>query len=122
VQAGRWIAGLGVAGLSCWLLFRDLDWQAVAAALGSAHYRWVTAGVLAIIATFFTRAQRWRALLWQSEVRLRPAMTALLVGQVVNLALPMRSGDVMRAAGLADAERGCGARSVDQPREGNRRG
>lgn len=108
VQVGRWVVGLGVAGLSCWLLVRDLDWQAVAAALGSADYRWVTAGVLAIIATFFTRAQRWRALLWQAEVCLRPAMTALLVGQVVNLALPMRSGDVVRAVWIGP-EKGTGA-------------
>ncbi len=108
VQAGRWMVGLGVAGLSCWLLFLDLDWQAVAAALGSADYRWVTAGVLAIIATFFTRVQRWRALLWQSQVRLRPAMTALLVGQVANLALPMRSGDVVRAVWIGP-EKGTGA-------------
>jgi hypothetical protein len=74
-----------------------LNWQGVAEVLGSADYRWMVAGVLAIVATFFTRARRWQSLLWQSDVRLRPAMTALLVGQVVNAALPMRSGDVVRA-------------------------
>jgi uncharacterized membrane protein YbhN (UPF0104 family) len=99
--------GLGVAGLSCWLLTRDLDWQAVVSALGSADYRWVIAGALAIVGTFFARARRWQALLWQSKVRLLPAMTAILVGQVVNMALPMRSGDVMRAVWIGP-ERGTG--------------
>ncbi len=104
----RWIVGLGVAGLSCWLLARDLDWKGVTGALSSADYRWVIAGVLAIVATFFTRAWRWQALLWQSRVGLRPALTALLVGQVVNLALPMRSGDVVRAIWIGP-EKGIGA-------------
>jgi len=96
-RAARWVIGLSVAGLSCWLLARDVDWQSVVSALCTADYRWVIVGILAIVATFFTRAWRWQALLWQSNVRLQPTMTAILVGQVANLALPMRSGDVMRA-------------------------
>lgn len=97
VQALRWLAGLAVAGLSIWLLIRDLDWPGVERALATADYRWVAAGVVAIVATFFTRALRWRALLWQSRLPMRPAVSAILVGQVVNLTLPMRSGDVVRA-------------------------
>jgi len=107
-QAGRWIAGLGVAGISCWLLVRRLDWRDVATALGSADYRWAVAAVLAIVGTFFTRTWRWQALLWQSKVRVRPALTALLVGQVVNQILPMRSGDVVRAVWIGP-ERETGA-------------
>ena len=96
-RAARWIVGLGIAGLSCWLLARELDWQGVSGALGTADYRWVIVAILAIVATFLTRARRWQALLWQSEVRLRPAVTALLIGQALNMTLPMRSGDVVRA-------------------------
>ena len=107
-RAVRWAIGLGAAGLSCWLLVRDLDWPAVRSALTSADYRWVIAGTAAIVATFFTRTRRWQALLWQSKVRFRPALTALLVGQVVNLALPMRSGDVLRAVWIGPEE-GTGA-------------
>jgi uncharacterized protein (TIRG00374 family) len=75
-----------------------MDWQSVTEAFARADYRRVIAGTMAITATFFTRTWRWQALLWQSTPRLRPTLTALLVGQVVNAALPMRSGDVMRAA------------------------
>lgn len=96
----RWALGLGVAGLSCWLLVRELEWQAVVDALQETDYRWVAGGVLFIVTTFYTRARRWQALLWQAPVSLRGAMTALLVGQVVNMALPMRSGDVARAMWL----------------------
>ncbi len=97
----RWVLGLGVAVLSVWLLARNVEWTATLAALRSADYRWVALAVLAIIATFFTRTARWQALLWHTHVPARPAMTALLVGQVVNLALPMRSGDVVRAMWIA---------------------
>jgi uncharacterized protein (TIRG00374 family) len=108
VRVARWIAGLAVAGLACWLLSRDLDWDGVVAALAGADYRWVGLGALAIVGTFFTRTWRWQALLWNGHVPLRPAMTALLVGQVVNHALPMRSGDVARALWIG-SEAGTGA-------------
>lgn len=100
-RIGRWAVGLGVAGLACWLLARELDWRGVGLALGRADYGWVAAGALAIVATCLTRSWRWQALLWQSRTRLRPTLTALLVGQVVNMALPMRSGDVARAAWIS---------------------
>ncbi|MFN3761911.1 MAG: lysylphosphatidylglycerol synthase transmembrane domain-containing protein [Anaerolineae bacterium] len=101
MEAGRWMVGFGVAALSLWLLARDLDWSSVWQAFGAADYRWVAAGAAAIVGTFFTRTRRWQALLWHTRVPARPAMAALLVGQVVNLALPMRSGDVARAAWIA---------------------
>ncbi|MBC7226455.1 MAG: flippase-like domain-containing protein [Thermoflexales bacterium] len=100
-RAGRWVVGIGISLLALWLLAREISWPAVLEALRSADYRWVAAGVVAIIATFLTRTRRWQALLWHTRVPTRPAMTALLVGQVVNLALPMRSGDVARAAWVA---------------------
>lgn len=102
--AVRWALGLGVAALSCWLLVRELEWQAVVAALTETDYRWVVAGGLMIVGTFYTRTRRWQALLWQARVSLRAAMTALLVGQVVNMALPMRSGDVVRAMWIGPEE------------------
>ena len=97
----RLFLGLTVAVLSIWLLARDLDWFNVLRALTEANYCWVVVGVVAIVATFFTRALRWKALLWNSYLPLRPAITAILVGQVVNLALPMRSGDILRAIWIA---------------------
>lgn len=96
-QILRWTLGLGLTALSCWLLLRNMDWPAVWAALRTADYRWVTGGVAAIIATFFTRTWRWQALLRPASIGFRPAMTALLIGQVANTALPLRSGDVARA-------------------------
>jgi uncharacterized membrane protein YbhN (UPF0104 family) len=104
-KVARWAVALSVTGISCWLLVQDVDWQNVAHAFTNANYRWVVVGASAIIATFLTRTRRWQALLWQSTPRLQPTMTALLIGQVVNLALPMRSGDVVRAAWIGPERR-----------------
>lgn len=101
-QVWSWIIGGGVAALSIWLLTRELDWAQVGLALRNAEYVWVALGAAIIVGTFFSRVWRWQALLWQARLSWLPAMTALLVGQVVNLALPvMRSGDVARSVWIA---------------------
>lgn len=104
----RWAIGLAVAALSVWLLARDLDWQALWTALHSADYRWVAAAVLVTLASYATRTWRWQGLLWQTPIRFWTALRALLVGQVLNVALPLRSGDVARALWVR-SERGSGA-------------
>jgi hypothetical protein len=96
---------LGITALAVWLLVRELEWEAVVSALRSANYRWVALGMLAIVGTFFARAWRWQALLCaNADLRLLPTMTAILVGQVVNTALPMRSGDLARAMWVGQEE------------------
>lgn len=97
LQLLRWIFSLGVMLLSVWLLIRELDWAQVLAALQAANYTWVVVGVLAIVGTFFARVWRWQALLCRTGLPFWPALTALLVGQVANLVLPMRGGDLVRA-------------------------
>lgn len=105
-QVLRWILSLGVMVVSVWLLIRELDWAQVRGALQTADYTWVLVGVLAIIGTFFARVWRWQALLWRADLRFWPAMTALLVGQVANMVLPMRGGDLVRAMWLRPERNG----------------
>jgi len=112
----RWVLSLGVMILAVGLLIRELDWAQVLGALRAAHYAWVIVGVLAIVGTFLARVWRWQALLWHSHLDFWPVLTALLVGQVANLVLPMRGGDLVRAmwvrpepGGGQDAARAAGA-------------
>ena len=97
MQVFRWVLSLSVMVISVWLLARELDWTQVSGALRTADYTWVAVGVLAIVGTFFARVWRWQALLWRANLRFWPAVTALLVGQVANMILPMRGGDLVRA-------------------------
>jgi uncharacterized protein (TIRG00374 family) len=96
-RLGRWIVGLSLAALSFWLLARDLDWRAVGEALQQADYRWVGLGILGIVATFFARTWRWSALLGIPQASFHATLTALLLGQTLNMLLPARAGDVGRA-------------------------
>jgi hypothetical protein len=89
-----------VAVLAAWWLVRDLDWEAMVGALRQADYRWVAVGVLAIVATAWTRTWRWEALLVPTRVRFYPALKALVVGQAVSIFVPLRGGDVVRAVWL----------------------
>jgi uncharacterized protein (TIRG00374 family) len=113
LQVLRWVLSLGVMFLSVWLLIRELDWAQVLGALRTANYTWVIVGVLAIVGTFFARVWRWQALLWRADLRFWPAMTALLVGQVANMVLPMRGGDLVRAMWVRPE------RAVEQDTEGD---
>lgn len=115
----RWLAGLAVAALAVWLLARNVDLAAVWAVLGRADLRWAAVGAAAILATALTRARRWQALLAPPAPRFRPVLTALLVGQALNMVLPLRSGEVVRAAWLgaepqADAARALGSIALEK--------
>jgi len=121
MQVLRWVLSLSVMVVSVWLLARELDWAQVNGALRTADYTWVAVGVLAIVGTFFARVWRWQALLWRADLRFWPAITALLVGQVANMILPMRGGDLVRAMWVRperntkqDTERGV-EQSVTRP-------
>lgn len=93
----RWGGGLLVSIASIWLLVRRLDGVGVRSALAVADYRWVVAGSVVVVATIFTRYRRWQVLLNWPCLPGRTVLTALLVGQVVNLVAPARSGDLVRA-------------------------
>lgn len=93
----RRTVGFVIAGVAIWWLVRDFDGPAVVNALRRAEYRWVLVAVAAIVATAWTRTRRWQLLLRPYAVRFFPAFHALLMGQVANLVLPLRGGDVTRA-------------------------
>ncbi len=110
----RWIFSLGVMVISVALLIRELDWAQVLGALRAADYTWVAVGALAIVGTFFSRVWRWQALLWRSNLRFWPALTALLVGQVANLVLPMRGGDLVRAMWVRPGDNDAGGTGASE--------
>jgi len=91
--------GLGLlfsSGLLIWL-FTTLDWRQVWLALRQANYAWVGLGLLTVLLNIGTRSLRWQVLLNSPAVTLGNTCRALVLGQLLNLILPARLGDVGRA-------------------------
>jgi glycosyltransferase 2 family protein len=91
------LLGLSVSAVSLWLIARTIDPERFAQRLLSIDYGWLLIAVLAIEATFFTRTRRWAVLLRPQAVRSTALLLAMLTGQLLNLLLPIRIGDVARA-------------------------
>ncbi|MCU0934545.1 MAG: flippase-like domain-containing protein [Gammaproteobacteria bacterium] len=76
-----------------------VDWGNTIAALTSLRGPWLLASVASLCASFACFAQRWRYVL--DSPRPLPARTTfsyLMIGYMANALLPMRPGDLLRAA------------------------
>lgn len=104
--------GLIISAIGVWLVARDVDIDRLTRALQSADASWLLVSASAIVMTLFTRAWRWAILLRPIAVRTSTIMRALLIGQVLNFALPVRLGDVTRAMMLGRAPNNTVERTV----------
>lgn len=88
--------GLGIVLL--WLAARGVDPAAVSASLARVKVMWAAAAFVSVLVTVAATVVRWRLLFL--AVSPPPAWTALfsatVIGQMVNLILPVRLGDVAR--------------------------
>jgi uncharacterized protein (TIRG00374 family) len=92
-----------VASLSCvFLSVRKLDWQRLSVLWHQIDYRWVALAAAMIIAHTLVRAARWRALFTPPVPPFSVALTAMLIGQTMNVFLPARSGDIPRMYWLGE--------------------
>ena len=79
-------------------LLHDIDW------------RWVGVALLVTLATYVARERRWVILLRPLAFRPHGCARALLTGQLLNLLLPIRMGDVVRSILLGREPAGSFAR------------
>lgn len=84
------------AGVIAWLA-STLDLYQVLFALGQANYSWVGLSILAVLLTLWARVLRWQVLLDSNVVNPSGTLQALVLGQLLNLILPARLGDLGRA-------------------------
>jgi hypothetical protein len=88
-----------------WLAARGVSWAEVAVALGSARWDLVAAAVGCVIFATALRAWCWRRLLVATSVPVTfvRAWKILLIGQFLNICVPVRAGDVARMYLMGDA-------------------
>ena len=90
--------GALLGGIALWLAFRGVDAPALWAALGSVNYGWVILSQLSLVGTVIITTARWR-LLFYPDHRQRGwlnLMGSLLAGQMLNILVPARLGEVAR--------------------------
>ncbi len=77
---------------------RGLDASAVLSVVQHAEYGWIIAASLCTIIIAFIKVERWRTLYSISDrpVLFGEAFSALLVAQMVNVIVPIRSGEMVR--------------------------
>ncbi|MBI3978579.1 MAG: flippase-like domain-containing protein [Chloroflexi bacterium] len=91
---------LGALGLG--LTFAGLDFASLRDALGQAQAGWLAPAALSVAMTLLVKALRWRSLFPPGSCPpVRPVVASYLLGQLANAVLPMRAGEVVRAAHLS---------------------
>jgi len=103
-RAGLIALGIAVAALAgvAW----QLDWHAVLAVWAGVAWPWVLVTALINIANTWIEGLRWQTVLRASDIRVKAHRTfsAMLVGTVGNVLLPLKLGEAARAWTLARIE------------------
>ena len=99
----RWTLRLGfgvlLAGAAIYFLVRQVDWRTAFAYVRQVSLFWLLLGALSVLANGLAKSSRWR-LLFPPDPAIpsrRKVFGVLMGGQLLNLLLPFRSGDISRA-------------------------
>ena len=124
-QAARPVADLKAAGLklaltslggvaAAWLAFRSTDPSLLLGSIGRADPVFVILAVASVLVTLGTVAVRWHLLLYPGEPTRRwsPLLKATVLGQMLNIVLPIRLGELARAYLVSRSEQLAATRVV----------
>jgi uncharacterized protein (TIRG00374 family) len=110
----RWTVAILVSGVAAWLGLRQVRWGAVATVLARADVPLAALGMATVLATIGAKAVRWHLLLRRCSAGISGwrMVRVLVVGQLGNSFLPMRLGDLARAALVAPQTDGGAAQAL----------
>jgi uncharacterized protein (TIRG00374 family) len=89
--------GAAVSAIGVGLIARTIEPDRFAAALTSIDWSWIGFAIIITLATYYSRLRRWMVLLRPLFFGHTAMLRALLTGQLLNLLLPIRVGDVVRS-------------------------
>jgi uncharacterized protein (TIRG00374 family) len=91
------IGGLAASLFFMYLAVRDVDFDVFTDALRESSYWWILPSLAALAGSVAIRVVRWRYLFPAgTRPSTRPALRALLLGELFNAVLPMRAGELAR--------------------------
>ena len=90
--------GTGLSLIFLWLTFRDVPFSQVVVAFSRADYRFVALALALVLVSPLARAARWKLLYHPDQKGLSCFRLAevLLIGQMLNIVVPARLGEVAR--------------------------
>lgn len=103
----QWAMRVLLSGLGLYLAFRAASIQDVLTEVLRADTGLLILACATVIGTIGLRAQRWRLLLRLPPSRWWQVVRAILIGGFINVALPFRTGELVRAY-LIDRDAGAG--------------
>jgi len=100
-------AGIAISIVFMWLLFRNINFGELMAALRGANYWWLAPNIVMVMFAMYQRAYRWKFMLRPiKEVPFDKLLSATCIGFMANNVLPLRLGEFVRAYSLAYQDRG----------------
>lgn len=95
----HWGLALLIAALAAWLSIRQIHWATLKSTLMAADLPLILCALGTVLATTLVKAVRWRVLLQLCDARTRGmrVLRVLFIGQMGNIFLPARLGDLGRA-------------------------
>jgi uncharacterized protein (TIRG00374 family) len=98
-RSAKWWLGILLSIICLVLALRGVALADVLAALTRTNYGLVALAVVTVVLTGMAKTTRWRLLFYpnQAQLRFEGLFGALVMGQMVNLAIPARLGELVRA-------------------------
>jgi uncharacterized protein (TIRG00374 family) len=114
-KGDRWRVAIGmIVSAGCiGVLLWQIDWQYIVRALGSMEVKWLPLASLLLLGCYASFAVRWWILLGCDPAQPpRRLFAILMMGLAVNVTLPLRPGDALRAYLLGQVYGGGVSRAV----------
>jgi uncharacterized protein (TIRG00374 family) len=100
----KFLVSLLISAVFIFLAFRGIDYKLMLAALQQANYWWLLPSVMAMFASHWLRAVRWRYFMEPIKRVDTPMLfAATMIGYYGNNVFPLRAGEVLRAYSIGKA-------------------
>jgi glycosyltransferase 2 family protein len=101
------VAGIVLGSVALWLAFRGLDLEELWRALARVDPAWTLAAFVSNAVSLVAVTWRWQLLFYPDHRTRRfwPLFCAVVIGQMVNIVVPLRLGEVARMYLVAEEER-----------------
>jgi len=94
----RYLLGILVTALALWLSFRNLDWGVLKQSFSQVNFFWIILAAVTTLLSVYIISWRWQILLKsKARIPLSDLFRFNIISQYVNIIIPARFGELLRA-------------------------